>query len=144
LGIGLGAARSGLAAGTLGVSEIGIGLYDFSQNGDAAALQQHMGGVAAGNLTAAGGIKVWKSIKANEHTGRSAPNNLHEQLAMKEALSRPTGGKQIVHLDYMNDPRWPGAEGWEKRAQHINGIQIHYNRNIITNQIRDAKFIDKK
>jgi len=61
---------------------------------------------------------------------------------MEESLSKPTGGKQIVAPAKMNDPRWPGSEGWEKIYQNINGVEVHYNYNTRTGAIDDAKFKD--
>jgi RHS repeat-associated protein len=80
------AARAGEAGLTLGLSEIGRGVYDFSKTGDGTALQQHMGGVAAANLTAAAAIKGGSAQSA-----RSAP------AAVVEAeVVAPNGGRQIV------------------------------------------------
>ena len=33
------------------------------------------------------------------------------------------------------------AEGWVKRAQTVNGVEIHYIENISTNQMVDFKFV---
>ncbi len=52
------ALRAGLAGGTAGGSEIGFGIADFAATGDAVALQNHMGGVAAGNLAGSLGVKL--------------------------------------------------------------------------------------
>jgi len=75
---------------------------------------------------------------ATRATGRG-PINLKEQLAVEEAISRPTGGEQIVTPDKMKDFRWLGTEGWEKRAQNINGVEVHYNYNPKTVRIDDIK-----
>jgi hypothetical protein len=58
------AGRAGLAGGTAGASEIIIGTYNFSQDGDADALTQHMGGVAGANLLVAGGIKGGNAVRS--------------------------------------------------------------------------------
>ena len=58
------AGRAGLAGGTAGGSEIGIGLYEYFDTGDADAFQQHMGAVAGANLAAAGTIKVGSAIRS--------------------------------------------------------------------------------
>jgi filamentous hemagglutinin len=42
----------------------------------------------------------------------------------------------------LNDSRWPSAEGWIKKQQINNGIEIHYVYNNITKQIDDFKFIN--
>jgi hypothetical protein len=67
LDIAANAARSGLAGGTLGVSEIAIGLINYAQDGDADAFQQHIGGVAAGNLVATGAIKLGQTLKGTKY-----------------------------------------------------------------------------
>ena len=33
------------------------------------------------------------------------------------------------------------ADGWVKRAQTVNGVEIHYIENISTNQMVDFKFV---
>jgi hypothetical protein len=68
LDIATNAGRAGLAGGTLGASEIVIGLINYAQDGDADALQQHMGSIVAGNLAAAGTIKLGQVIKNNKVT----------------------------------------------------------------------------
>ena len=71
-------------------------------------------------------------------TGRSAPANLSEKLAMEQAISNPAAGRPLTVP--MTDPRWPANDGWVKSAQNINGIEIHYVRNSITGAIDDFKF----
>ncbi|ATL67409.1 PA14 domain-containing protein [Nocardia terpenica] len=75
------------------------------------------------------------------HTGRTEPKNLTEQLAMEKVMSNPAG-KTIVPSEKMNDPRWPGKEGWVKQAENVDGIEIHYNRNVKTGEVDDFKFKD--
>ena len=72
-------------------------------------------------------------------TGRTAPADLGEQLAMEEAMSNPAAGR-MVPLG-MTDPRWPAGAGWFKMSQNINGREIHYVRNSITGAVDDFKFI---
>jgi RHS repeat-associated protein len=72
-------------------------------------------------------------------TGRTTPNNLNEKLAMAEVMSNPQGIDLPVP---MTDPRWPASEGWIKRAQNVNGIEIHYLYNQKTGAFDDFKFVD--
>ena len=71
-------------------------------------------------------------------TGRTAPANLNEQLAMEQAISNPAAGRPLPVP--MTDSRWPATDGWVKSAQNINGIEIHYVRNSVTGAIDDFKF----
>ena len=73
-------------------------------------------------------------------TGRNAAMNLREQLALEQAMADPTAG-QVLRSLRMADTRWPASEGWIKMRQHINGIEIHYVRNIETGAVDDFKFI---
>jgi filamentous hemagglutinin len=72
-------------------------------------------------------------------TGRTTPNNLKEQLAMEEVMSDP-GGVDLPIV--MSDPRWPASEGWVKRSQNVNGVEIHYLYNKNTGEFDDFKFKD--
>ncbi|MCS4511914.1 DUF6862 domain-containing protein, partial [Xylophilus ampelinus] len=71
-------------------------------------------------------------------TGRSIPTNLNEQLAIEQAISNPGAGRPLPVP--MTDPRWPAKDGWVKTAQNINGVEIHYVRNLITGAVDDFKF----
>ncbi|ECA5251941.1 hypothetical protein CSM15_005047 [Salmonella enterica subsp. diarizonae] len=71
-------------------------------------------------------------------TGRTTPNSLVEKLSMEQAMSNPAAGRQLPVP--MTDPRWPRSDGWVKMAQNINGVEIHYVRNIKTGQVDDFKF----
>ncbi len=71
-------------------------------------------------------------------TGRTAPLNLSEKLAMEQAMSHPTAGRPIPVP--MTDKRWPSEQGWVKMAQNVNGVEIHYVRNVNTGQVDDFKF----
>gem|GEM_PF-1933077 len=61
-------------------------------------------------------------------TGRTIPNNLHEQLVMEEALSNPGQGFEIKIGNGMTDPRWHKSEGWIKMGWYNEqeDIAIHY------------------
>jgi hypothetical protein len=67
LGTMLNAGRAGLGGGTLGMSEIVISTYNYIQDGDAEAFQQHLGGVSLGNLMGAAGAKL-TTLKPNATT----------------------------------------------------------------------------
>ncbi|GHU37745.1 hypothetical protein FACS1894192_07430 [Bacilli bacterium] len=41
---------------------------------------------------------------------------------------------------FMTDPRWHYTEGWVKKAQNIDGVEIHYLYNTKTGQYDDFKF----
>ncbi|MET8283613.1 polymorphic toxin-type HINT domain-containing protein [Micromonospora sp. NPDC005174] len=73
-------------------------------------------------------------------TGRTAPNNLTEQMAMHEAMSSPANGTLLPLRKGMTDARWPGSDGWVKMSQNVNGVEIHYVMNAITGQVDDFKF----
>lgn len=51
-------------------------------------------------------------------TGRTAPADLTEQLAMTQVRSAP-GGRVIPVA--MTDARWPASAGWVKVSQRVNG-----------------------
>lgn len=71
-------------------------------------------------------------------TGRIAPRSLTEQLAMEEVRTAP-GGTALTKLT-LTDTRWPASEGWVKMQQTVNGVNIHYVRNVITGAVDDFKF----
>lgn len=72
-------------------------------------------------------------------TGRTAASGLDEQLAMEQAMSNPAAGR-VLDIT-MTDPRWPASQGWVKMVQHINGIEIHYVRNVETGAVADFKYV---
>ncbi|MCK4261353.1 MAG: hypothetical protein KAX49_20450, partial [Halanaerobiales bacterium] len=72
-------------------------------------------------------------------TGRAIPTSLNEQYAMEQVMSNPNAGN-ILRSIKMTDPRWPSSEGWVKMTQNINGIEIHYLKNIIMGLFDDFKF----
>ncbi|KAB3527512.1 RHS repeat-associated core domain-containing protein [Alkaliphilus serpentinus] len=69
--------------------------------------------------------------------GGHQPENLKEQLAVEEAMSNPSAGRELKGLN--TDPRWPASEGWTKQAQNVNGVEVHYQYNPKTGQIDDFK-----
>ena len=95
-----------------------------------------------------GGVKIKniedlisaKSLTSNHSKGaRWIPNNLKESLAMETVLSNPSG-KTVVGRSFMKDSRWLGSDGWVKKAQNVNGVEIHYNYNELTGKFDDFKF----
>ena len=74
------------------------------------------------------------------NTGRTTPANLKEQLAMTQVKSNPAAGSPIPLKGGMTDPRWPGSAGWVKMRQNVNGVEIHYVRNMATGEVDDFKF----
>ncbi len=85
-----------------------------------------------------------KSINLNAEkvsTGRNTPNNLKEQLAMAEVTSNPGGIQLRIE---MNDAKnnLLASDGWVKKAQNVNGVEIHYAENLRTGQQVDFKFKD--
>ena len=83
-------------------------------------------------------------------TGRIQPKNLHEKLAMIDAIAY--SGSDIILNDSkrkiltkisINDPRWHYSEGWVKASYDANGIEIHYvlkHENGIVKAVDDFKF----
>jgi len=74
------------------------------------------------------------------NTGRFMPKTLNEQLAMKEALSNPLAGAKELKSVTMTDLRWSAKDGWVKMSKNVNGVEIHYVRNIKTGMVDDFKF----
>ncbi|HFD8836840.1 TPA: hypothetical protein ACF67X_004592 [Salmonella enterica] len=89
-------------------------------------------------LKGGGGIAKGIIPLGRGSTGRTTPNSLVEKLSMEQAMSNPAAGRQLPVP--MTDPRWPRSDGWVKMAQNINGVEIHYVRNIKTGQVDDFKF----
>jgi len=76
-------------------------------------------------------------------TGRTVPKDLREQLAMEEVMSNPMGTTP-PRMPAMSDTKngLLAEDGWVKRTQRVNGIEIHYVENIRTKQVLDFKFKD--
>jgi hypothetical protein len=77
-------------------------------------------------------------------TGRNIPNNLNEQLAMKQVQSDPLNGATKIPIQ-LKDTRWPSNEGWAKMQNIIETsegkVTIHFNYNANTGAMADFKFI---
>ena len=72
-------------------------------------------------------------------TGRTEPQNLHEQLALEQTMLNPRAGSVVPMKDPMGDSRWPWRQGWVKMEQKHDGVTIHYVRNIVTGDVDDFK-----
>ena len=75
-----------------------------------------------------------------QSTGRAQPQNLNEQLAMKQAQSNPGAGEVVPVGGGMKDSRWPGSDEWVKMRQNVNETEVHYNYNTKTGATADWKF----
>ncbi|WP_080548497.1 pre-toxin TG domain-containing protein, partial [Bacillus pseudomycoides] len=105
--------------------------------------------VAGGEVRAIGkgGVKIKNALSEiptvkvlgrGNSRGRVVAKSLKEQLAMKEVMSNPQG--KILEWVPMTDPRWPQEDGWVKMAHNVNGVEIHYAKNIKTGEFDDFKF----
>jgi RHS repeat-associated protein len=76
-------------------------------------------------------------------TGRTTPRNLEEQLAMEEVMSNPKGTTP-PRMPQMSDTKNNlfAEDGWIKRTQNVNGVEIHYVENTKTGKVLDFKFKD--
>ncbi|EIW21669.1 hemagglutinin repeat-containing protein, partial [Pelosinus fermentans] len=82
-----------------------------------------------------------KSISLGKgSTGRITPKNLNEQLAIKEVLSNPLNGAKELNSITMTDSRWLAQDGWVKMSRNVNGVEVHFVYNKITNAFDDFKF----
>jgi hypothetical protein len=81
------------------------------------------------------------SASSTVSTGRTAPRNLKEQIAMREVKANPSGRELPVRMsDKKNNLM--AEDGWVKKAQNVDGVEIHYVENIRTGEITDFKFKD--
>ncbi len=88
------AGRAGLAAGTLGTTEIAIGTYQYAKTGDADAFQQQMGGIAAGNLAGAATIKAGQALRTTARSNAPAnvarePNRIYSARELIRRANEP-------------------------------------------------------
>jgi len=81
--------------------------------------------------------------KAVISTGRTVPNNLKEKLAMEQVMAKPEG-LTPPRMPTMNDAKngLYAKDGWVKRTQNVDGVEIHYVENTKTGEIIDFKFKD--
>jgi RHS repeat-associated protein len=79
---------------------------------------------------------------------RWLPRNLREQLAIDEAMQKPTAGE--IAAGPLGDGRWDAEDGWVKMQQTIDPggrggpISIHYNYNTVTTDVDDFKVVLRK
>ncbi|NGX56746.1 MAG: putative deoxyribonuclease RhsC [Candidatus Anoxychlamydiales bacterium] len=71
-------------------------------------------------------------------TGRIRAKSWKERKAMMEVMKNYKDGK-VLPIE-MTDKRWPSKNGWEKIAQNIDGVEIHFVRNRFTGLVDDFKF----
>ncbi|UNU72752.1 DUF637 domain-containing protein [Moraxella nasovis] len=74
-------------------------------------------------------------------TGRTTPRNLTEQLAMEEVRGNPKGRKLPIKMSDAKNGLY-AKDGWVKKAQNVNGVEIHYVENVNTGLKIDFKFKD--
>lgn len=80
-------------------------------------------------------------------TGRTLPNDVMEQAAMKDALKNPfkhiQGSKDVkLIFEDLTDERWSGWEKWQIVYKTNDGrnITIHFNYDPVKNLFDDYKF----
>lgn len=74
-------------------------------------------------------VEVYKMTNRGRSSGAVEVCDLKEQLALEQAASNPTLGKELPIS--IGDPRWTAEEGWKKMQQvfvFYNGekVTIHY------------------
>ena len=76
-------------------------------------------------------------------TGRTVPKNLKEKLAMDQVIAKPMGITP-PRIPAMSDTKnnLLASDGWVKRVQNVNGVEIHYVENTKTGEVIDFKFKD--
>ena len=84
-----------------------------------------------------------KNQIVEKSTGRTIPKDLREKLAMEQVKANPQGITP-PRMPPMSDTKngWLAKDGWVKRTQNVNGIEIHYIENTKTGQKTDFKFKD--
>jgi len=96
----------------------------------------------AGKARLAGKVDDVAGLVAKKiSTGRTVPNSLKEKLAMEQVMAKPMGTTP-PRMPPMSDTKnnLLAADGWVKRAQNVNGVEIHYVENTMTGQVLDFKF----
>nr|WKF58662.1 tRNA nuclease CdiA-2 [Paraburkholderia busanensis] len=146
-GFALGAALGGLAGGTEAAAAAdGAQLVSGIENGTLGARGSASSRVPTGGDFDLPGVynNQVPSAATNSaplglgSTGRAIPNNLQEQLALQQAMSNPAAGVQLPIP--LGDSRWPATDGWVKMSQNVNGVEIHYVRNVNSGAVDDFKF----
>ncbi|MEZ9823293.1 hypothetical protein AB4238_22170, partial [Shewanella sp. 10N.286.45.A1] len=100
-------------------------------------------GVQSATVAALGKIKILRKAVDKISTGRTEPNSLKEKLAMEEVMSNPSGYTP-PRMPKMSDTKnnLLHKDGWVKKTQNVNGVEIHYVENKNTKQVIDFKFKD--
>ncbi len=82
------------------------------------------------------------SLDKTFSTGRTIPNNLKEQIAMKTTWADPLTGATNLRdkLPLDRHPVYNDINGWEKWQKIVDGVNIHFTRNKNTGEIVDFKF----
>jgi hypothetical protein len=96
----------------------------------------------AGKAKLAGKVDDVAGLAAKKiSTGRTVPNSLKEKLAMEQVMANPMGSTP-PGMPPMSDTKNNlfAADGWVKRTQRVNGVEIHYVDNTLTGQMVDFKF----
>ncbi|MFL9867292.1 filamentous hemagglutinin N-terminal domain-containing protein [Paraburkholderia fungorum] len=146
-GIALGAALGGIAGGAEAAATAdGVQLVAGIENGTLGVKGSASSRVPTGgdfDLPSVYNSQVQSAATNNAplglgSTGRAVPNNLQEQLALQQAMSNPAAGVQLPIP--LGDSRWPATDGWVKMSQNVNGVEIHYVRNVNSGAVDDFKF----
>jgi len=84
-----------------------------------------------------------KHARRSVSTGRTTPRNLKEQLAIEQVKAKPSGTTP-PRMPKMSDTKnnLLHEDGWVKRVQNVNDVEIHYVENINTLEVLDFKFKD--
>nr|WP_245809176.1 VENN motif pre-toxin domain-containing protein [Acinetobacter populi] len=100
--------------------------------------------IGVGGKESSSKLELNHSIDSSKiSTGRTEPRNLNEKLAMEQVKNNPQG-KTPPRMPKMSDSKnnLYAEDGWVKRAQNVNGVEIHYVENTKTGQTIDFKFKD--
>ena len=116
-------------------------LQDFADHGNWGTVFGTALGAGFGML---GGYNMYRSQQTPSYTsrgstGRTEPQNLKEKLAMEQVRADPLSNSTTIPIK-MTDPRWPSTEGWVKKANNVNGVEIHFVYNEILYLFDDFKF----
>lgn len=119
-------------------------IREFNDQGNWETVVAIAGGALLGGYS---GYKMAKSQQATTKetytsrgsTGRTAPQNLKEKLAMEQVQADPLNGAKQLPIT-MTDPRWPAIDGWVKMASNVNGVEIHFLYNTVIHVFDDFKF----
>jgi len=87
--------------------------------------------------------EVQITLAGRGSTGRMIAKSLSEENAMRTVLQNPSIGTDLSTKGLiLSDPRWLASEGWVKMVRNIDGIEIHWLRNVKDTLFDDFKFID--